>query len=40
MWDHVMTFAQEKPLSIVLIVCVIIAVIYVAVHYEMLFFKE
>lgn len=40
MWDHMVTFAREQPLSVVLIISVILAIIYVAVNYEMLFFKE
>ncbi|MGN7360515.1 hypothetical protein ACTHPF_21205 [Paenibacillus sp. SAF-054] len=40
MWQQLISQIREHPLSWVLAACVVLAVIYVALHYEQLFYKE
>lgn len=40
MWQQCISHIREHPLSWVLIICVIAAVIYVFVHREQLFYQE
>ncbi|WP_272915032.1 hypothetical protein [Paenibacillus dendrobii] len=40
MWQRWISHIQEHPLSWVLAVCVVLAIIYVAVNYEKLFYRE
>ncbi len=40
MWQQWISHIREHPLSWVLVACVILAVIYVALNYENLFYRE
>ncbi|WP_256203053.1 hypothetical protein [Paenibacillus pini] len=40
MWEHIRNWIQQYPIPTLLILCVVLAVIYVAMHYEQLFYKE
>ncbi|MED5016803.1 hypothetical protein P9847_05735 [Paenibacillus chibensis] len=40
MWQQWISQIREHPLSWVLVACVVLAVIYVALNYENLFYRE